>query len=197
MKSLISYAVRVASQRQTARNLLFTPVKFTESTLGRLFQAVELYILLLFVLISAFYKMPVRSSVVAELVRRRLTAMGVRDEESGPGKDNRTSQFSMIQAPYQLPPIETMRSLQSSNRISFSQRISNGFSAMNSKFTNRRLGSSQNVGQAIGGADEGDQRRLWDRFFSETRCIAGCACVFCGMRSDRSVSAASISFESS
>ncbi|KAB5594326.1 hypothetical protein CTheo_2256 [Ceratobasidium theobromae] len=41
-------------------------VRFSECPLGRFLQAVELYIIILYVLIARFYKMPVRTSILAE-----------------------------------------------------------------------------------------------------------------------------------
>ncbi|KAL5495471.1 hypothetical protein ACEPAI_934 [Sanghuangporus weigelae] len=142
--------------------------KFTESTLGRFFQAVELYILILFVLISAFYKMPVRTSVVAELVRRRLTAAGYGDLENA-GVNNRQSQLSMVQAPYSMPQSMGVlrenenRRMDAPSRPSFTERISSS-SIFSSRLMSRRGGSGQI--RALGNTaanEEGDQRRLWDR----------------------------------
>lgn len=92
--------------------------------------------------------------------------MGARDEETGNVNQIRESQFSMIQAPYQLPPMDSLRPNEGSNRNStrpsLTQRISSGFGAINAKFANTRIGSFQNVGQTVKSA-EGDQRRLWDQ----------------------------------
>lgn len=134
-------------------------------------QAVELYSLILFVLISAFYKMPVRSSVVAELVRRRLTAAGFGDIEATPGDNNRQSQLSMVQAPYSMPTgmgastdNDNSRPTVSSNRPSFTQRISSS-SIFSSRLMPRRGGSGQvrGFGNAPTVGDAADQRRLWDK----------------------------------
>ncbi|CAE7071387.1 unnamed protein product [Rhizoctonia solani] len=47
-------------------------MRFSESPLGRFFQAIELYILILYVLIAAFYKAPPRSSmIVGTPIRQR------------------------------------------------------------------------------------------------------------------------------
>ncbi|EJD04174.1 uncharacterized protein FOMMEDRAFT_106670 [Fomitiporia mediterranea MF3/22] len=144
--------------------------KFTESTLGRFLQAVELYMLILFVLVSAFYKMPVRSSVVAELVRRRLTAAGFRDVEASAAGDNRQSQLSMVQAPYSMPTgmgasrdNGSNRQRAPSDRPSFTQRISSS-SFFGTRIMARRGGSGQirGLGNEVGN-EEGDQRRLWNR----------------------------------
>ena len=114
--------------------------------------------------------MPVRSSVVAELVRRRLTAAGVRDIEAATGGNNRQSQLSMVQAPYSMPAgmasmPENVNNRQgtSSGRPSFTQRISSS-SIFSSRIMARRGGSGQlrGLGNAAMTGD-GDQRRLWDR----------------------------------
>ncbi|KAJ1311643.1 hypothetical protein OPQ81_010119 [Rhizoctonia solani] len=46
-------------------------MRFSESPLGRFLQAIELYILILYVLIATFYKMPVRASMIADALDRK------------------------------------------------------------------------------------------------------------------------------
>ncbi|KAF8680247.1 hypothetical protein RHS04_04624 [Rhizoctonia solani] len=48
-------------------------MRFSESPLGRFLQSIELYILILYVLISTFYKMPVRASVLIDALDRKRT----------------------------------------------------------------------------------------------------------------------------
>ena len=139
-------------------------VAFSDSILGTFLQAVELYILILFVLLSAFYKMPVRSSVVAELVRRRLDATGNMNRQNP-----RQYAFSMVNAPVTAPDGELREDSRSrrsgqSGRPSLTQRISSG-SIFSSRLipgrTSGRLGSVQALGNEKD--DEGDQRRLWSQ----------------------------------
>ncbi|KAG8744686.1 hypothetical protein FRC10_009600 [Ceratobasidium sp. 414] len=48
-------------------------MRFSESPLGRFLQAIELYILILYVLIATFYNMPVRASMIADALDRERT----------------------------------------------------------------------------------------------------------------------------
>lgn len=113
--------------------------------------------------------MPVRTSVVAELVRRRLTAAGYGDVENAGAVNNRQSQLSMVQAPYSMPQsMGTSRQNESKrmdapSRPSFTERISSS-SIFSSRLMARRGGSGQLRGLGnIATSDEGDQRRLWDK----------------------------------
>ena len=107
--------------------------------------------------------MPVRSSVVAELVRRRLTAAGFNDMESASGGNVRDSQLSMVQAPYQFPPVQqtlNVNSLRSNDtrRPSLTERISTS-SLFNPRNLTRRQGSVQIRGLVSESNEEGDERR--------------------------------------
>ncbi|KAI5122565.1 hypothetical protein M0805_004782 [Coniferiporia weirii] len=141
----------------------FLCFRFSETTLGRFLQAVELYILILFVLISAFYKVPVRSSVIAELVRRKVVAAGYRDVEADNAKTQQT-QFSMMQGPSvtngELRESDSAGRLSQSGRLNIAQRISRS-SIFSSRITSRLQGSIQVRQENSNG--EGDQRRLWNR----------------------------------
>lgn len=125
-------------------------------------QATELYTLVLFVLISAFYKMPVRSSVVAELVRRRIAASGYRDVE--PNANGTEAEFSMVQASNPIISDDGLRLSNGSgqgndgSRPNFLQRFSS-----TSMFGQRLMslrGSFQNRQES---PNDGDQTRLWNQ----------------------------------
>ncbi|KAG8716009.1 hypothetical protein FRC11_011265 [Ceratobasidium sp. 423] len=48
-------------------------MRFSESPLGRFLQAIEIYIIILYVLIATFYKMPVRASMLVDALARKRT----------------------------------------------------------------------------------------------------------------------------
>ncbi|CAE6524382.1 unnamed protein product [Rhizoctonia solani] len=48
-------------------------MRFSESPLGRFLQAIELYIIILYVLIATFYKLPVRASMLVDALARQRT----------------------------------------------------------------------------------------------------------------------------
>ncbi|CCO26717.1 hypothetical protein BN14_00748 [Rhizoctonia solani AG-1 IB] len=82
-------------------------MRFSESPLGRFLQAIELYILILFVLIGTFYKMPVRASVLVDALARERT----RDNNSfvGINMDNsmRGSTFRVTPPNVSTPRLQT------------------------------------------------------------------------------------------
>lgn len=128
-------------------------VEFSESALGRFLQAVELYILTLFVLISAFYKMPVRASVVAELVRRRLN--GNTFDRQGLNAGDRESGFSMAGRP----------DVSTNNNVAGGQLVppnDNSLESMSQRLSTTSKISSWLIRRTSNRASvEGDRNRLW------------------------------------
>ena len=150
-------------------------VQFSETILGRFLQSVELYVLVLFVLISAFYKMPVRSSVVAELVRRRLAQSGYANLEDGDRQNSLIMrQNSMVADDGDLRDVSRRSGLsggrqsgggQSGERPSLVQRLSSASyfpSRLISRRNSTRTGSGERR-QVDEADEEGDQRRLWNQ----------------------------------
>ncbi|CAE6429397.1 unnamed protein product [Rhizoctonia solani] len=82
-------------------------MRFSESPLGRFLQSIELYILILYILIATFYKMPVRASVLIDALARERT----RDNNSFVGinmsNSMRGSTFRVTPPTVSTPQLQT------------------------------------------------------------------------------------------
>ncbi|KEP54269.1 putative transmembrane protein [Rhizoctonia solani 123E] len=92
---------------------------FSESPLGRFLQAIEFYILILYILVAAFYKMPVRESVLVDALTRQRTPnnssfVGINRIDS-----MRASTFRVTPPNVSTPQVPTIRELEAAdaNRI--------------------------------------------------------------------------------
>ncbi|CAE6453959.1 unnamed protein product [Rhizoctonia solani] len=87
-------------------------MRFSESPLGRFLQAIELYIIILYVLIATFYKMPVRASMLADALgrdRARVNSSFVGINLSG---SMRASTFRVTPPNVSTPELPTTRELE-------------------------------------------------------------------------------------
>lgn len=106
--------------------------------------------------------MPVRSSVVAELVRRRIVASGYRDVE--PNANGTDAEFTIVQGTdpiisddFLRPGAETTQDNEGS-RTNFMQRISSS-SLFGQRFLNLRTSFQTRQNSP----NDGDQTRLWNQ----------------------------------
>ncbi|KAH7345194.1 hypothetical protein B0J17DRAFT_712801 [Rhizoctonia solani] len=87
-------------------------MRFSESPLGRFLQAIELYIIILYVLIATFYKIPVRASMLADALgrdRARINSSFVGINMSG---SMRASTFRVTPPNVPTPELPTTRELE-------------------------------------------------------------------------------------
>ncbi|QRW05008.1 hypothetical protein RhiLY_04007 [Ceratobasidium sp. AG-Ba] len=98
-------------------------MRFSESPLGRFLQAIELYILILYVLIATFYGMPVRASMIADALDRergRVNSSFVGINMSG---SMRGSTFRVTPPNVSTPELPTTRELEAAGTNGVPNRL--------------------------------------------------------------------------
>lgn len=87
-------------------------MRFSESPLGRFLQAIELYILILYVLVATFYNMPVRASMIADALSRERRRVNSSFVGINVNNSMRVSTFRVTPPMVSTPELPTTRELE-------------------------------------------------------------------------------------